>query len=195
MGTRGFITFVAGGAEKTAYNHCDSYPDGLGLTVLEWLRGAVADEPALREKVAALRVVDSESAPAAEDVERLRPWTNLGVGNQSTADWYCLLRETQGKPGEMLAAGVVEDAKDFPRDSLYAEYGYVVDADTQTFEAYEGFQRSPHKFGRFAGREPVKHSVGDYYPVALVASWSFDSLPDDDAFAAAFGTDEDEDES
>lgn len=30
MGTRGFITFVIDGVEKTAYNHFDSYPSNWG---------------------------------------------------------------------------------------------------------------------------------------------------------------------
>lgn len=41
MGTRGFVGFVIDGQEKIGYNHFDSYPDGLGVDVLSWLRGEV----------------------------------------------------------------------------------------------------------------------------------------------------------
>lgn len=195
MGTRGFITFVADGVEKTAYNHCDSYPDGLGVDVLNWLRFAATDVPALREKVAALRVVDPESKPTAEDVERLAQFANLNVSTKSADDWYCLLRETQGRPGAMLQAGIIEDASHFPLDSLFAEYGYVVDLDAQTFEAYVGFQQRPHDKGRFAGRGGERHGNlglvgGAYYPVALAKSWPLAELPSGKDFLAALGEDE-----
>lgn len=188
MGTRGFITFVAGGVEKTAYKHNDSYPSGLGVDMLTWLRrilGGPEDREAglgyLKERAEALRVVGPDDRPTPEDVVALKEFTNLYVGSQSTDDWYCLLRETQGDPGAMLKAGVIEDASDFPLDSLFAEYGYVVDADAETFEVYEGFQKQAHDKGRFAARE----GKGDYFPVALRASWLLADLPDEAAFMAA----------
>lgn len=64
MGTRGIMGFVVDGQEKLTYNHYDSYPDGLGLDVLRWLRGlnedtlpqARADAAKLvKEALAALR--------------------------------------------------------------------------------------------------------------------------------------------
>lgn len=55
MGTRGFICFVIDAKEKTAYNHYDSYPDGLGLHVLTWLRESDID--IIREQARSLRVV------------------------------------------------------------------------------------------------------------------------------------------
>lgn len=187
MGTRGFVGFVADGTEKIAYNHSDSYPDGLGLGVLHWLRG-VSDMDSLRSAVVSLRLVGEVDSPTAEDIERLKPWTNLNVGDRSEDSWYCLLRETQGNPGEMLAAGYIEDAGEFPADSLFAEWGYIVDADAQTFEVYRGFQKQAHDKGRFASRD---HRTGDYYPVALIASFPLKELPTDEAFLATVDPDED----
>jgi hypothetical protein len=181
MSTRGFVGFVADGKEKIAYCHYDAYPDGLGLDVLNWLIGAAADMERLQLAASALRVVTAEDIPTAEDVEQLRPWTNLHVGEKSTESWYCLLRETQGAPGQMLRAGVIEDASNFPADSLFAEWGYVVDVDAGTFEAYEGFQEKSHEKGRFANRE--LRDTG-YHPVALVASWPLKELPTEAEFLA-----------
>jgi hypothetical protein len=179
VSTRGFITFVIDGTEKTAYNHSDSYPDYLGVQVLKWLRGA--DIITVTEQARALRVADADSTPTTEDVQRLLPYANLGVGEQSPEDWYCLLRETQGDPGLMLEAGVIEDASSFPLDSLFAEWGYVIDLDAQRFEVYQGFQQSKPNAGRFADREG---STEGYYPVALVASYPFPDLPGEDAIRA-----------
>lgn len=189
MGTRGFISFVVDGVEKTAYNHNDSYPDGLGVDVLNWLR--MAHEGAARRQARDLRAVASDSTPSAEDIERLKPYADLSVSRRSLDDWYCLLRHTQRNPAAMLDAGVIEDASHFPTDSLFAEYGYVVDFDARTLEAYVGFQRARHSEGRFADRSGPDDSPG-YFPVRLVASWSFDALPTNNQFVDAIEPDEED---
>lgn len=188
MSTRGFTSFAVNGETKTAYNHSDSYPDGLGFGVLYWLREADIDSAAVMAR--ALRVVNSDDDPTDEDIARLAPFTNTGVGaRRDRPDWYQLLRGTHGDPAAILAAGVVEDASSFPTDSLFAEWGYVVDFDSQSLEVYVGFQREPHEAGRFAsltGRD-------GYYPVRLIASWSLANLPSDEAFLAAAQESEDVD--
>lgn len=201
MGTRGFVTFVIDGDEKTAYNHRDSYPDGLGLSVLRWLRtendrtaatGAQDWLRAITDAARSLRVVSPDSSPTAKDIERLRQWSWNRArhgGNKDLRDgqeWYDLLHETQGEPGLILEAGVIEDAGTFPQNSLFAEWGYVIDLDAGNFEVYEGFQRARHSKGRFAG----KPGADGYSPVALKASWPLSELPDDSAFMAAAEGDE-----
>lgn len=195
MGTRGLTGFVADGVEKIAYQQFDSYPGGVGVTVLEWLRSAAQDIPALREKVAALRVVNEDDKPTTEDVERLAGFADLNVSTQDPREWYVLLRETQGNPAAMLRAGAVLDASDFPLDSLFCEWGYLVDLDAETFEVYEGFQQSRHNRGRFASRGGEQYGDkglphGGYYPVALVKSWPLDKLPTRDEFLAALEGDD-----
>lgn len=181
MSTRGFLGFVADGREIIAYKHSDSYPDGLGVDVLTWAREA--DMSAAREAALNVRLVTEETPPTAEDIAKLAPWTNRSVGGRKeTPDWYQLLRGTQGDPQAMLDAGVVEDASEFPCDSLFAEWGYLVDFDTQTFEVYRGFQHSQHGKGRFADRTGP---TDDYVPVALLLSWPLTELPSDDEFYAA----------
>jgi hypothetical protein len=185
MGTRGFVGFVADGTEKIAYNHFDSYPEGLGKDVLTWLTGVVAVEAGietLTETARQLRVVDPRGEPTDEDIGGLRQ--------------YQLLRETQGDPQAMLAAGVVEDAHDFPLDSLFAEWGYVVDLDAGVFEAYKGFQHEAHGEGRFAGRTPSSGRVATgYHPCRLVATWPLSALPTPEDFVRQLEPSDEEDES
>lgn len=188
MGTRGFLTFVADGVEKTTYNHRDSYPEALGSNVLEWARKTDLTEAA--RAVRDLRVVAPNSTPTAQDIERLRGYANLSVGEQSLDDWYVLLRETQGDPAAILSAGVLIDASEFPADSLFAEWGYVIDVDAQTFEVYRGFQHAPHDKGRFASRPPRESVSGSYYPVALLATFPLAGLPSDEDFMATVAPDE-----
>jgi hypothetical protein len=206
MGTRGFVGFVANGEEKIAYNHWDSYVDGLGVKVLAWAREAAKEPAALRAAVLKLRVVKNGERPTAEDKKRLRKWTDLGVSEKSTDDWYCLLRGTQGDPAAMLEAGVIEDASEFPLDSLFAEWGYLIDTDGDgMLEVYQGFQHAPHGAGRFARRDdylttqrkereenPRMAGLNVYYPVALVASFPLADLPSEAEFLTALREKEDE---
>src|SRR4051812_41350755 len=112
MGTRGLTGFVIDGKVKAGYQQFDSYPDGVGVQVLGWLRQAVelpgwAEGGAgeMAQKARDLTVVDGETPPTPKETEALLRYANLEVSTQSTDDWYCLLRETQGRPDAMLRAG------------------------------------------------------------------------------------------
>ncbi len=130
MSTEGFIAFVANGERKSAYCNCDSYPSGLGLTVLRWLR--VARDGGLPEAIGRLRIVsDFEGAkPTDADRAALTEYARFGVGGDG-ADWYQLTRELHGKPDQILTVGTA-----YGDD----EYGYVytVDADARTFSVDDG---------------------------------------------------------
>lgn len=187
MGTRGFVGFHAEGKTVITYNHFDSYPEHLGLLCLEWARQAT---PKDKERIAAMRVVSEETdVPTREDVKRLAAYTDLGVGQSASGDttpnWYQLLRETQGNPGAILEAGVYEDASGFPGDSLFCEWGYLMDLHNNRFEVYRGFQKKPHEDGRFWEMPTQESFTGSYYPVRLLNWWPMDELPDDDTFMNA----------
>lgn len=182
MGSRGFVGFVVDGREAIAYNHASSYPSYTGLNVLAWLNHANLD---IAAKVAkGVRIVSGATDPTDEDIERLVHYLDRHVGGTSERPtWYQLLRGTQGSIGDMIAAGVVEDASQFPRqDSVSCEWGYLVDFDAKQFEVYRGMQEKPHAEGRFAS---AGRDEDGYYPCRLVASWALDKRPDEEAFMAA----------
>jgi hypothetical protein len=179
MGTRGFVGFIVSGKEKIAYNHYDSYPRWLGLRVMTWA-GSV-DLVAARKQAVALRVVTGKRRPTARHIDLLHPYMDKDlVDGRDEIDWYSLLRGTQGDPEAILACGYVEDAVSFATDSLFAEWGYLVNFDTGQLETYRGSQEQPHHDGRFAGRTPFREG---YWPVGLVASFPLDQ-PDSDAMCA-----------
>lgn len=124
MGTDGFIIFIADRETKAAYNHWDSDPDFLGLTVLRWLR--VVRNGHLAEAIKRLKVVSEDVPPTEAERAELEPYTDHSVGGPDEV-WYRLLRQTQGDPDAILACGYVLDVGE--------PYGwtYTVDADTQTF--------------------------------------------------------------
>jgi hypothetical protein len=175
MGTRGTWGFVIDGRELLAYNHCDSYPEGLGDDVLKVARSMAVDE--MRTAVRALKVVGPDpQEPTAEDIAALARWTNLNVGEKSTSDWYCLTREMQGDVAATMESGYFLAANPgWPADSLFCEWGYVIDLDAGSFEVYRGFQTEAHSVGRFAER--TSDGKDGYAPIRLIATYPLADLP------------------
>ncbi len=66
------------------------------------------------------------------------------------------------------------DSESFATDSLFCEWGYLANLDTDTLEVYRGFNKGEAE-GRFAG--PVEE--GGYGPITLVAEVPFAELTDD----------------
>ena len=186
MGTRGCLGFGVDEKEYITYNHWDSYPSGVGVNVLNWLRVNKDDLEPFIEAARNLIVIDRDDRkPTAEEKEKLRTYSNLDVSEQSEDDWYCLLKETHGNPGAILESGFLVDSSDFPYDSLFCEWGYLIDFNNNRLEVYKGFQGSPHNEGRFADMSRVydpDYTTDKYYPVKLVATFDFDDLPTEDDF-------------
>lgn len=177
MGTRGLLAFHTEALTTLTYNHYDSYPGGLGLTVLGWLRNVVAEGHVDRcaERAATLRHVEGQDAC---DPEYLALAAANGVSTGS--DWYAALREDQGHPGAILDRGiVVASTEAWPADSLFCEWGYVIDFEKQVLETYQGFQREPHQEGRFAH---LSGEDGTYHPIRLVVADPFAMLPTDEEY-------------
>ena len=70
----------------------------------------------------------------------------------------------------------------FIQNSLFCEYGYVVDLDGQVLQFYVGGQTSPQEDNRF-GTEPARNEFADkaYYPCRMKAAFSFDYVRAADA--------------
>ena len=112
MSTNGFISFVANGESKHAYNHWDSGPDFLGRTVLHWLRLASREPDALRRAITNLKLVGGGAPrPTEADVARFHMYSDPRVGDPNTS-WHALLRGTQGDPAAILDTGYVVDEGD-----------------------------------------------------------------------------------
>ncbi|MDP4510299.1 hypothetical protein [Nonomuraea turcica] len=180
MGARGFVGFVADKVEKISYTHDDSYPAGVGLGVLAWLRTAMQAPQVLRQRVAAVRVVSPDSSPTQDDIERLGTYTDTLSSTAPGRHWWELLWRTQGEPEAILEAGVIVDAGDLPANS-HCEWGYVVDLDSMVFEVYRGQQPQPHNRGRFV----TENGPRDHCPAALVTGWPLDQLPNEEEFLDA----------
>jgi hypothetical protein len=137
MSTRGAFGVRIDGQTKATYNHSDSYPTGLGRDLVEQIKSLLSTDAGLArfEKLArSLKLVDSGVPPTFEDVVALRKYTDLGVGNQSTSDWYCLTRKLQGDLASILEVGYMLDYGAFLTN--FDEWMYIVNLDDGKFEVY-----------------------------------------------------------
>jgi hypothetical protein len=93
---------------------------------------------------------------------------------------YCLFRGAQGNIFAALRLGVMLDGNDFILNSLLCEWGYIINLDDWTLEAWEGFQTWPTEGNRYG----VDGTEDGYYPCKLSYSVSLDAL-DPQKFVAA----------
>lgn len=139
MGTRGTITIIYQGKIIKIYNHCDSYPDRLGEELVKQIKYIlrVFGLDWFKSKVLNVRIVDETTPPTEEEIEKLKPYTSLFVSSQSTSDWYCILRKTQGDIKAMLECGY---ALPYDGDETC---NYVIDLDNNLFYYKESSQTFP----------------------------------------------------
>lgn len=185
MGTRGAVGFILDGKEKITYNHFDSYPSGLGNEVLDFLHSipfnSFSDFKKFKKQVEELELIDERNTPTEEQKQKCRDagTIDLGVGRQSEDDWYCLLRKAQGDLGQLTEIGLMIDNSNFLKDSLFCEWAYIINLDTNKLEVYQGFNKTPNGAGRYASQF-IKYDHRDeieYYGVTLITEIGFFDLP------------------
>lgn len=176
MSTRGVVGFRHKRKDLLTYNHSDSYPSGLGLRVVRDLHDLLLKgrEP-LVQQVEALTIVTEETPrPDEKERRRLQKYAN---GNVSTQDeyWYQTLRETQGDIKEILKSRYLLDGNNFILDSLFCEWGYIINLDEETLEVYKGDQKKRKRLGRYKKLLPTD----GYYPCALVQVFDWNEIMND----------------
>lgn len=213
MSTRGTIGVRYDGQDKLIYNHGGSYPDGLGDKTYRDIKVAIEQHQTnggtldaligrWREQAIAARLIDRDSEPTEAEKQRCRDLdlVDLRVSDRSENDWYCLLRNAQGKLLKLLEVGLFLNGNNFILDSLFCEWGYILNLDTVELEVYKGFQKQPHQEGRYAGittkveeyeqrnqkrkaRYEDTHPVDlyVYYPCALIATIAIREFPQHDS--------------
>lgn len=206
MSTRGVTGYVANGKWYVMYNHSDSYPRWLGMRVLEFCK-TVKDWDLVKERVAQVQLVEGEDEVNQEVRELYYQYysnPNIIVGSLNAQDksantWYWFLRNLQG--AEILreiASGNVKHMIDnhlFMRDSLFCEWGYIVDLDEMVLRVYKGINKKfdantalpPDIANSYFknGKGSVKNLDGsviswddNYYPVKELYAYSLYNLPE-----------------
>jgi hypothetical protein len=166
MGTRGLWGFVKDGVTKATYNHYDSYPSSLGAAVLDFAKKHNVMD--MKKVFDGIKMIDSDYKPTQEDIEKYSKFYDKDVNGGSLEDCYALLRETQGDP-EVYFSGldIMIDNADFIEDSLFCEWAYLINLDTECLEVYKGFQQTPPKKCRYYNGKKVKDDA--YYPCDMIA--------------------------
>lgn len=148
MGTRGIIGFKTAEKEVIIYNHFDSYPEGLGADVLNWIAGRIAASDyetfigQTKQQVQSMVAVGDQE-PTKSQITKCEKAgvVDLSVSNRSTSDWYCLLRGAQGNIEKTLEVGFYEDASEFFKEGTHffgCEYGYMLDLENEVLNFYDG---------------------------------------------------------
>ena len=187
MGTRGAYGFHKGGRDKITYNHFDSYPTGLGADVAAFVCQHTDEE--LNEIFDRIILVKSGDAPSKEQIKECFRFYRPGVSMNTPEEWYSLLRATQGDL-EAHARGLryMIDNADFLRDSLFCEWGYVINLDKGVLEVYRGFQKAPSKNRYFRSKMVATFIENDgksgYYNCYLIREVPFATIRETPTYMA-----------
>lgn len=151
MGTRGCYGFYKNGITKATYNHFDSYIGGLGKDILDFVENTSI--PIMNKIFDKIELVREDDIPTIEQIENCQDFTDLSVSSQNIIDFYCLLRKAQGDLNAYKTnLKYMIDSRDFLGDSLFCEYGYIINLDKNVLEFYKGFNKVPqnNRYSKFA---------------------------------------------
>ena len=163
MGTRGVYGFRKNGIDKLTYNHWDSYPDGLGKDIVEFCMNTSLEE--MNEIFDKIVMVNEQKKPTQGQIDECIKFYNGSVSNRTPEDWYCLLRNAQGNLNAYKnGLKYMIDSNNFIKDSLFCEYGYIINLDNNILEFWVGFQKEPELLNRYGTEK-----MDNYYPCKMVS--------------------------
>jgi len=198
MGTRHLICVVKNGEYKVAqYGQWDGQPSGQGADILNFLKNEM-DRAKFNNQIEAL------SFATEEELEQM--WIESGKDPNEKL----IPMEISGKFKELYpenskdtGSGILQLIQDsnrqlkltdnliFANDSLSCRWGYVIDLDKNTFEVYEGANKTPlDENERFYSMQEKLKSIAVldtiYYPVKYVVGFDLDKLPTEEEFLDNF---------
>lgn len=181
MGTRSLIcVFYRGRFVIAQYSQWDGYPEGQGMTILNFLLNSQNIER-LKNGLQYLVVLDDDEVREYE--ERSAPRSTCKCCEKGMTDIpplpASLSRDTGARILEIVANATSEDRVpvwlnlEFANNALFCEWAYVVDLDKGEFEVYSGgtYKTQAHN-NRFIDVGGEKDTV----PI-LVKSFPFTELP------------------
>jgi hypothetical protein len=190
MGTRHLIAVVLDGEYRIAqYGQWDGYPSGQGVSVLAFLRGM--DRQRFEANLRASSFMsEADLAALKADI------TKRGLEDRWQKKWPHLSRDAGADVLRMVMESPrkLKDSRSFAADSLFCEWGYVIDLDANKLEVYEGFNTTTPltPTDRFYGFTEPDVSP-EYQPIRKVHEWPLDALPPDDEFEQTLQPPENED--
>ena len=183
MGTRNLTMVVLNGETKIAqYGQWDGYPEGQGLTILNLLK--TFDLNIFKEKVAMLRWLTDEECNQLNKTDWVKhhPYLSRDIGGKILGIVYdgklcSTLFDKTTIELDIQILGLINH-ESFAHDSVFCEWGYVIDLDNNTFEIYKGLNKSPLKdTDRFFGPQQ-----DGYYPISERVRFDLSNLPSSNIF-------------
>lgn len=144
MGTRGCVGWtLTGKTYNETYSQFDSYPEYMGIRVLAAIKQINLDD--LKRNLKALTLLDQRDKATEEHKKMYSKYSEDPNGMNDNIDNYWLFRSLQG--AEFLPEVANGSLKHFPivkgwmKDSLFCEYAYTLNFNTNELEMWKGFQR------------------------------------------------------
>lgn len=181
MGTRNLTCVMLDGQFKLSqYGQWDGYPTGQGQTIVDFLKEKFNKEKFVSQ-INRLHMLTPEQVQwrwkqaGADD----SGYVNMEVSDKFKAKNAHLNRD--------IGAGILEYIQeastpeslppdlDFAADSLFCEFLYILNLDSNELEIYKGFNREPLAENERFYFLQDKAKDG-YYPVRLMRKWKFEEL-------------------
>ena len=177
-GTRGTYGFASNQKVKLTYNHFDSFPEGLGVIIVDFCKRTTAENgwDKLRVAVDAVVMVDENTKMSEDEAKRYFP-KKKSFPKMPT--WYEALHSYQG--GKILDAiangevGHMTEGGDFPKNSGFCDFCYIIDLNNMTLDVYIGKQKKADPNSYF-GQEKTEDG---WYPCKFLATWWLNDIPAD----------------
>lgn len=136
MATRGLMGFSKNGVKKVTYNHCDSYPSGLGVEIAKFIKETNTDE--LNKIFDRIKLVDENIPATQEQIDECKKYADTSVGSGRLEDWYCLLKKAQG-----TLSAYKEGLRYMLDGENYSsiEWEYIINLDTNELEIYASYEK------------------------------------------------------
>ena len=198
MGTRHLICVVKNGEYKVAqYGQWDGQPSGQGSDILNFLKNEM-------NRVKFKNQIEALSFISKEELEQM--WIEAGKDpNEKLIPMKISskFKELYPENSKDTGSGILQLIQDsnrqlkltdnliFANDSLSCRWGYVIDLDKNTFEVYEGVNKTPlDENERFYFMQeklkPITVYDKTYYPIKQVISFDLDDLPTEEEFLENF---------
>jgi hypothetical protein len=176
------------------YGQWDGYPEGQGAVVLDFLNNEF-ERTQFERNLAESEVISDEKLNELwkEMGADGSGFVNMDVSKAFSEKYPTLSRDTGARVLHHIqqAPQMLQLDTLFPQDSLFCEWGYVLDLDKRTFEVYCGFNKQPlDEDERFydpdaEGRRLAEQQESQsdfYYPIRHVRTWAIDDVPSEERF-------------
>ena len=199
MGTRNLTIVHKNGEYKVAqYGQWDGYPEGLGATLLNFLKNVNMNS--FRNAIDNVSFYTQEEL---EEIDKQIDEIRKDIPNYEWQRYYPHLSRDCGGDilNRIVFKGVdkVKNSINFAADSLFCEWAYVIDLDTNKFEVYKGFNKeelsSDERFYCMEEKCDKENIIQkNYHPIKFVKAYDLNNLPDEKIFITELTPDNEDEE-